>query len=145
MRLYSLILLSIFASIIISGCATVFSGYNAEVEIHKAPNNLRVYTTDGIELPSPYYKTKTVKVHVENHDYYKNVEQADSTSSYVQVRSNRDYVLLIKVDSAEYRYPLYAKLSGWWFALDLVCGGVPMIVDALTGNWNYYDAIEFKK
>jgi hypothetical protein len=57
MKLFALILLFIFTSIIISGCATVLSGYDAEIQIHKAPNNLRVYTTDGIELSSPYYKT----------------------------------------------------------------------------------------
>ncbi|MGD1045632.1 MAG: hypothetical protein ABR936_09945 [Bacteroidota bacterium] len=144
MRSYSLILFSILISILISGCATVFSGYTAEVEIHNAPKNLSVYIADGVELPSPYYKTKTVSVHVKNL-IYDDIEKVDSTSLYVQVRSNRDYVLLLKVDSTEYRYPVYAKLSGWWFALDLICGGVPMIVDALTGNWNYYDAIYIKK
>ena len=128
MRLYSLILVSILASIIISGCATVFSGYDAEIKIHHAPDSLRVFTSDGVELPVPSYKTKI-----------------DSVSSYTHVRSNRDYILFLKVGSSEYRYPVYAKLSGWWFALDLICGGVPMIVDALTGNWNYYDAIEYNK
>jgi hypothetical protein len=142
--MYGLIVVSMFASIILSGCATVFSGYNAEIRIHNAPDSLRVFTTDGVELTAPYYKTKTIKVHTVKHEY-ESIEKVDSTTSYTQVRSNRDYVLLLKVSNAEYRYPAYAKLSGWWFALDLICGGIPLIVDDLTGNWNYYDAIEFKK
>ena len=54
-------------------------------------------------------------------------------------------MLIFKSKNSEYRYAAYAKLNGWWFALDLICGGIPAVIDAMTENWNYYDPIIFNK
>jgi hypothetical protein len=114
------------------------------VIINNCPDSLRVFTSDGIELAKSYTETKLIAIRLTNHTVTSH-EIVDSTRRSVQVRSNRDYILLLRVGNSEYRYPVYAKLSGWWFALDLVCGGVPIVVDGMTGNWNYYDPIDFKK
>ena len=125
------------------GCATVFTGYTSNLEIHNLPDSLRVYTSEGVELHGSYARMKPVVVHRSEVEVIS--EQAvDSTYQTFRLRSNRDHILLFKGGNSEYRRPAYAKLSGWWFALDLVCGGIPIVVDAMTGNWNYYDPIEFQ-
>ncbi len=128
-----------------SGCATVFSGYLDEVNIHHPPDSLRVFTADGLELPTYYGKTKTVlHAAIGNEEAYA-ANVVDSTYRTIRLRSNRDYVLLLKSEDGERRVPAYAKLDGWYFTLDLLCGGIPWIVDAMTGSWNYYDTIEYRK
>jgi hypothetical protein len=133
-----------FCSLIISGCATFFSGYESELVIHNCPDSLRVFTSDGIELPKSFDQTREVRIRGGEHLYLLR-DEIDSTSCSVQLRSNKDYILLLHDGNKECRYPAYAKLNVWWFILDLVCGGVPIIVDGITGNWNYYDPIEFRK
>ncbi len=137
-------IVAVLCFIMLSGCATVFSGYTSEVMINNPPDSLRVFTPDGIELPLSYNETKFVAEYHPNHTVTSH-EVVDSTRCSVQVRSNRDYILSLRTGGSEYRYPIYAKLNGWWFALDLICGGAPIIVDGITGNWNYYDPINFKK
>ncbi len=129
---------------ILSGCATVFSGYESEVLIHNCPDSLRIYTSDGIEHPKSYTQTKFALVRRPDSLYISH-EMVDSAYCSIELRSNKDHIVVFRAGNAEYRYPVYAKLSGWWFALDLICGGIPATVDWLTGNWNYYDPIEFKK
>ena len=132
-------------SLLLSGCATVFNGYTAEIEIRNAPDSLQVFTQDGIALSVAAYKTKSTRIYTDEYQTYKYAEKVDSSARFFLVRSNRDYILHLKTGNREYQYPAYAKLSGWWFALDCVCGGLPIVVDAITGNWNYYDPIEFGK
>jgi hypothetical protein len=132
-------------SLVISGCATVFSGYTSELVIHNVPDSLRVLTSDGVKLAKSFDQTRLVRIGDRRDGGFHIQEETDSTSCSVQLRSNRDYVLLLQDGNKENRYPAYAKLNGWWFALDLVCGGIPIIVDGITGNWNYYDPIYFKK
>jgi len=136
---------ALFCSLLISGCATVFTGYQSTVVIHNLPDSVRVFTVEGVELsPTLHTVMKTVLRRVSPKQEAAYVDVIDSTRCTIQLRSNRDYVLLFKDGESVERYPVYAKLSGWWFALDLICGGVPIVVDAITGNWNYYDPIEFK-
>jgi hypothetical protein len=83
---------SIFAAlclVTLSGCATVFSGYESEVLIHNCPDSLRIFTTDGIELPKSYTQTKFVAIPLPNH-MLRSHEVVDSAYCSVQVRSNRD-------------------------------------------------------
>ncbi len=128
-----------------SGCATVFRGYEAEVNIHNPPDSLRVFTSDGLELPTYYGKTKKAIVRDQEEGRPLLVNVIDSTYRTIRLRSNRDYILLLKSEDSDRRVPAYAKLNGWYFTLDLLCGGIPWIVDATTGCWNYYDIIEFGK
>lgn len=132
-----------FVSLILSGCATVFSGYESELVIHNCPDSLRVFTSSGIELAKSFdVKSKTPKRMDKNTYLFGAI---DSSSCSVELRSNRDYVLVMHDGKKISRYPAYAKLNVWWFALDLACGGVPVIVDAITGDWNYYDPIYLRK
>jgi len=129
-------------SLFLSGCATIFTGYESEVAIRNLPDSVQVFTEEGIELPSSYSRNvrRANRISPSEVDY---TTVVDSTYRSIHLRSNRDYVLVFKSPHSVYRYAAYAKLSGWWFALDLVCGGIPCFIDAITGNWNYYDAIWF--
>jgi hypothetical protein len=63
----------------------------------------------------------------------------------VALHSKENHTLLLRYSSIEKRVNIYPKLSIWWFLLDTICGGFPIIVDAMTGNWNYYDDIYIKQ
>ncbi len=127
------------------GCATVFHGYTTNIEIQNAPDSLQVATQDGLILSNPTYATRSTGVWRPDLQQRQTIERVDSSARFVRVRSNRDYVLQLKTANGESRYLAYAKINLWWVALDCVCGGVPLIVDAITGNWNYYDPIVYRR
>jgi hypothetical protein len=136
-------------TVMLSGCATVFKGYMSEVEIKTySSDSLHVYLKEGAEVATSYKlqhvsevdsgfpMAKAVVTHM--------VDKIDSTAKIIQLRSNRDQALLLKGGATQQQYMAYAKLGAGWFILDLVCGGVPIIVDAITGNWNYFDNIQYQ-
>jgi hypothetical protein len=127
-----------------TGCATVFKGYMSEVEIRSnTPDSLQVYTAEGIQVAAPY-KTRDVKSTEAFAEIGRRVAMYDSTTHVIQLRSSKDHLLILKRTDTEQKYVAYAKMSGGWFILDLVCGGFPIIVDAITGNWNYFDNIQYE-
>jgi hypothetical protein len=143
MRKIILIMISTITISLLSGCATVFSGYQADLEVRNLPDSLKVYTTEGLELPLSYTHTEYKTERASSNGLYYAV--IDSSYRTIQLRSNRDYVLIFKSKHSDYRYAAYAKLNGWWFTLDMICGVIPAVIDAMTENWNYYDPIIFNK
>jgi hypothetical protein len=122
----------------IIGCATILRGYEDEVIIQNAPEGLKVFTKDSIEVPI----TKVIKT-VSNKDarkdlsnIYKNIEVQE-----ISVRSNMDHVLILKHDGREKRIYIYPKINTGWFILDALLV-VPLGIDAYTGNWNSFDDID---
>jgi len=134
-------LIFVFFVWILSGCATIYKGYMSRVEIRNAPDSLRVFTSEGVELPVHYWSDRIKKV-----DEYgtKYVDQIDSTRRIIELRSNRDHVLILKDAHQERRIATYAKISTGWAILDFLCLGVPVFVDAITGNWNYFESIQYR-
>ena len=45
------IFLSIVFLILLNGCATVFSRYEDTIDLKNAPEDIRVYDTNGVEMP----------------------------------------------------------------------------------------------
>ncbi|MFA6541967.1 MAG: hypothetical protein WCT99_10235 [Bacteroidota bacterium] len=130
------------AAILTSGCATVFKGYLSEVNIKYPSEDIKVKTVEGQSFP---VKFGTKKTHVNT--YYLDAGMVplvipDSSVYIIQLRSNKDYHLVLKDSVSEFHYYAYPKLNGWWFALDIVCGGIPAWIDAYTGNWNDFDDID---
>lgn len=68
-----------------------------------------------------------------------------TNKKYIQLRSKNEYILVIRKAQSENRIEVSPKLNVWWFLLDLVCGGFPVIIDGATGNWNYFETIELNK
>ena len=120
------------------GCASIFEGYMSDVEIKNAPDSLKVYSSEGMEIRSNYKIIGTV-----SHNQIW-VDKTDSTTQIIQLRSNRDHLLILKSGSVEHRHMVYAKVNPWWFILDSF-GILPLIYDAVTGNWNYFNDVEYKQ
>jgi len=117
------------------GCATIFEGYMSDVEIKNAPDSLKIYSSDGMAIRSNFKIIGTV-----SHNQW--VDKTDSTTQIIQLRSNRDHLLILKNGAVEHRYMAYAKVNPWWFILDSF-GILPVVYDAITGNWNYFNDIEY--
>jgi len=125
-------------SFLFMGCASIFEGYMSDVEIKNAPDSLKVYSSEGMEIRSNYKIIGTV-----SHNQIW-VDKTDSTTQIIQLRSNRDHLLILKSGSVEHRHMVYAKVNPWWFILDSF-GILPLIYDAVTGNWNYFNDVEYKQ
>ena len=136
-------LLPFVCAVVLTGCATVITGYTSRVDLHTSPDSLSVSTAEGVELPRSCERMKSIQVPINATTSYVS-EAIDSSWVTIHLRSNRDHVLIVKKGDRLHRIEVDAKLSGWWFALDLVCGGIPAVVDAITGNWNYFDAVELR-
>jgi hypothetical protein len=136
-------------TVLLSGCATVFKGYMSEVEITTHfSDSLHVYLKEGAEVTTSYKIQRVTEVDsgfpMARSAVKHTVDKIDSTTKIIQLRSNRDQSIVLKGKDSEQQYMAYAKLGAGWFILDLVCGGVPIIVDAITGNWNYFDNIQYQ-
>jgi hypothetical protein len=130
-------------SFLFMGCASIFQGTLSDVEIINAPHGVKVTSADGVVLPTEYKKVEHFQ-HLTfraNHRYY----TIDSTTQIVQLRSNKDHQLILKVDSMEHPYSVYAKMNPWWLVADVICGVIPAIYDAVTGSWNYFEKIEYRE
>ena len=119
---------------LLQGCATVFEGYYDTVELKNAPDSLRVYTNQGIEIP---VERTVIKV---RSSQFENVREPQPVTR-IKLRSNLDPVLILQHDGQEKKVQAFGKIQAGWFVLDIVLG-VPWIYDALTGNWNSYDPID---
>ena len=132
-------LLSLFLTIIIlNSCATVFKGYEDEVNIIGASSDLEVVTDDGFVLKAkehmgvfPVEGSRGNKVRVTVHT--------------VNVPLDRNYILHLKDGNREYNVRMTRKLSYGWFILDFAFFVFPAVYDAMTGAWYYYDDIYFDK
>gem|GEM_PF-873366 len=140
------VLFIILLTLIFSGCATVFKGYMPEVEIkHSLNDSVSVFIRDGIKIPAPYrfsYSEKEVR-NDEGYIVLSMFKQIDSTTQVINLRSNRDQLLVIKGKNSEEKYIAYKKIGAGWLVLDVVLGGFPAIIDAITENWNYFDDIQY--
>jgi hypothetical protein len=142
MRILPLVLLVVL-SILMTGCGSIFQGYMSSVTIKNAPDSLKVYYSDGVEIPT---KIKINKVRQSSlKGDIVTAEKPVSTTQIIELRSNKDHQIVLKSGSNERRYTAYAKLSPVWFTLDVLFAGLPVIYDAVTGNWNYFDEIDYNK
>jgi hypothetical protein len=138
---YSIIVL---CAICLCGCATAFKGYKSNVYIWNAPSDLRVSTLDGVELPVAY-RSERVGMRNAVTGEMKYYDSLVTNVAVIELYSKEDDILLLRYAGIEKRIKMHPKLCIWWFLLDTICGGFPIIVDATTGNWNYYDDIYIKQ
>ena len=133
MRSFQILILA-FSLFVLQGCATVFTGYYDTVELKDAPDSLRVYTHEGVEIP---VEKTTIKVRSAQ---FENVYEPRLITR-IKLRSNADPVLVLSHGAQEKKVQAFGKIQAGWFILDVVFG-LPWIVDAITGNWNSYDPID---
>lgn len=128
-----MLIAAIFMAFILSSCATVFKGYDDEVTIYGTSTNIKVSTQDNIEL-------KTVS---KSESYSPPDSRYDKVVDVVKVKVplDKNYFLNITDGDKNFVVQLNRKLGFWWFALDILLGGLPAVYDAITGAWYYYDDV----
>jgi hypothetical protein len=134
MRTFAVII-TILSFCILPGCATAIKGYYSKVELMSAPDSLRVFTIDGVELPV----TKTVLRVQQGANSHKWVDQP---TSFIELRSKYDHVLILRDRGREKRVQVFGEVGAGWLILGTACGLLPAAVDALTGNWNSYEPVD---
>lgn len=124
---------SIVLLILINGCATVFSSYEYSVDLNNAPENLKVYDINYVEIPISHRR---------------DVYLSNETKKYeplliktISLRKNREHTLILKSGDKEHRVTVYPKIGAGWLVIDLVTGLFPVFIDAYTGNRHYFDDI----
>jgi len=123
----------VFFSICLTGCATVFKGYEDSVDLLNAPEDIQVYSKEGIELP---VSSRKARAYSEEEKKFVTVQ-----IKTISLRSDKEHVLLLKSGDKEKRVEVYPRLGGAWLILDILTGGFPAIIDMHTGNWNHFKPI----
>ncbi|MEW5799538.1 MAG: hypothetical protein AB1728_11095 [Bacteroidota bacterium] len=127
--------------LLLSGCATVFKGYESEIVIQNAPADLVVSTSEGIRIPSRN-GTKMEK-QFKGMYLWEMVEVPDYATHTISLRSGHEYLLLLKSGEKESRVIIYPNLGAGWLILDMLCGVFPAWIDMHLGTWMYYDPIDY--
>ena len=121
---------------VFSGCATILKGYEGGVDLLNAPDSIRVFTKEGVEIPVSNRKAREYSE--------KNKKYEDIEIKTIKLRTNKTHILLLKIKDKEKLYEVYPKLKGEWLVLDIITGLIPAFIDAYTGNWNSFPPILVK-
>lgn len=102
--------LIVVALICLTSCATVFSGSKDEITVISEPEGADVIV-NGVKIAT--------------------------TPAVLQLEKNDSHMLTVSLDGYESQsFNVSKKLGAGWLVLDILTGGVAIIVDAVTGNWN---------
>jgi len=93
----------------LSGCATIFRGEHRDLSLASEPDGARVFI-NGV-----YYGKTPLKL---------------------ELRPNQPYTIEFRKDGFETEVrQIKNEIGVGWIVLDVVCGVIPVLVDALTGAW----------
>lgn len=127
----------LFASIVLlilfNGCATLFSSYEYSVDLKNAPENIKVYDINNVEIPISH--RRDVYLSYETRKYEPLIIKT------ISLRKNKEHTLILKSEDKEQRVTVYPKIGAGWLIVDVVTGLFPVFIDAYTGNWHYFDNI----
>ena len=127
------IFISIVFLILLNGCATVFGGYEYAIDLKNAPEDLKVFDKDGVEIPV-FHRVES--------NYSQETRSFNWTIiKMISLRKNKEHTLVLKSGDTEKRITVYPKVGAGWIIVDLLTGIFPIFIDAHTGNWNYFDNI----
>jgi hypothetical protein len=94
-------------------CATIFKGSQEYVGLQSDPSGAKVY------IDGSYKGTTPIELHLE---------------------SKRTYHIEFKMEGYDSEtYTLTNHLGAGWVILDVLCGLIPVVVDAVTGSWYKLD------
>ena len=125
---------------LISSCATILKGYNDKVSIINPPEDLKIQTNDGINIP--YLCDSTIVIVLRGINKGK-VERHVTKSKYyyIHLRSNQQHTLRFKAPNYEKTITVYPKMGAGWLILDTITGIIPIFFDMYTGCFNHFDDI----
>ena len=102
--------LAFFAALLVTSCATLFSNNAGTVTIASDPVGADV-VIDG----KSYGQTPISVTLDKKNSYHVEISKPGYETAYVSITN---------------------KIGVGWVVLDIVAGGIPLIVDAVTGAWN---------
>ena len=120
-----------------SGCATILEGYVEEVDLVNAPDDIKVFSKDGVEIPVDTLRLRTVTWNQETKEFEYNSNQLLKS---IKLRKNTDHVLVLKYDDNEKIIEVVPTLDAGWAILDFLLV-IPAFVDAYTGCWKSFQPI----
>ena len=100
-------------AILFSGCATILGKHTHPLAVSSSPDNADVYVNG--------FKMGTTPIEL----------NLKADKSYTIEFRKEGYRTVTRV--------VNTKVGAGWIVLDVVCGLVPVIIDAATGNWNQLD------
>ena len=118
MRKFFTLLLVLFLSIALIGCATLFKPKNAVVGFSSDPEGANVYI-DGYDR--------------------------GRTPIQIKLSHKKPVTVTFKKQGYEDKtYVINTKVGAGWVILDCLGGFIPVIIDAVTGNWSSLDETDIK-
>jgi hypothetical protein len=91
------------------GCAAIFKGSSEQVYVNSDPAGAKIFVNGAL---------------------------MGSTPVMLQLKSNKTYNVEFRMDGYETKtYTLTNHLGAGWIILDVLCGLIPVVVDAATGAW----------
>ena len=114
MRKFTLSIISLFTlTIFITGCATLFAPNTRTLAVSSDPHGAEVYVNG--------FKMGTTPVEL----------NLKADKSYAIEFRKEGYNSVTRI--------VNTKVGAGWVVLDILGGGIPIIVDAVTGAWNQLD------
>jgi hypothetical protein len=102
----------------LSGCATMLTSKQTDVSFSAQPDGASVYVNGNFMGKTPLQ---------------------------LKLEKNKDYLIEFREEGYQSKTVLLNKgLGAGWIILDVVFGLVPVIVDAITGDWNFLTADNVK-
>lgn len=117
MKIFLMLVFSIYFLIAYSGCATIFSGGSEEINLSSDPSGAKVLV---------------------------NGQNEGKTPMKLNADKGKDYILeFVKEGFENKTFRLTSSLGVGWLILDLFAP-FGIIVDAITGNWNGFNVSTYK-
>jgi hypothetical protein len=117
------------------GCATVFNGYFDKVTLTNVPDDLQITTSLGVPVP---LERDSVRVKSGNGSN----RYQSQVRTRITLRCSSEQVLVLQSKGQKRLVQIHGKLGGHWFILDTACLVLPLVYDAITGCWYYFDPID---
>jgi hypothetical protein len=138
----------IFFSIIVilalltAGCATVLRGYEERVDLVNAPDDIKVFSDNGVEIQLSSREIRKSNQGREIKTWQEGTWKYEFQEiKSVSLRRNKEHFLILKSGDREKKVEVYPKITGTWLILDFITGIFPIFIDAYTGNWNHFESI----
>ena len=113
MKKHIAILVMITLVFSLGGCATIFKGNSSPLKVNSDPENAKIFVN------GEYVGRTPLKIHLKGDKHYT-----------IEFRKEGFEPVVRRVHS---------RIGAGWIVLDIICGGMPVVVDALTGAWYHLD------